>query len=455
MGVARPSGTVTFVFTDIEGSTQLWERDTDRMTAVVARHDELMADVLSGHGGYVFASGGDGFAVAFGRPDAALAAAIELQERVASEAWPGGSSLRIRVGVHSGAAEERDGNYFGSAVNRAARIGAIANGGHVVVSSTTAALLIDSAVDLVDLGEHSLSGLQRREHLFAIAGTPGWAAHAPLRVTARAGNLPRERVPLVGRISEVAEVRRLVRPAAVVTVVGVGGVGKTRLAIATAAAEAARFSDGCWLVELGQVVAPGDVPAAVAQALDLHLASGQEWAIAAALEGQHRLVVLDNCEHVLDAVTDLVNALLERCPTIALLVTSREALGVDGEHLVPLRPMSLSTATARSEAAELFVDRADAVLGHYEPTDEEGLEIEELCRRLDGLPLAIELAAGAVADDDARRVVGELGRSASSVDSPPRCRCSPSEPACGDRLVLRLVDPRGAALVRAAVGVRR
>jgi hypothetical protein len=253
---------VTFLFSDIEGSTRLWESAPDAMRTALARHDALVRGAIEAHGGYVFATSGDGFAVAFARPTNAIAAAVEAQAAVAAEAWPEGAVVRVRMALHTGVVEERDGNYFGPAVNRAARIMAAGHGGQVLVSAATAAVM--GAVGLLHLGEHVLAGLEVPERIYQA----GEGRFPTLRsVGAVPSNLPAERSVFVGRERELGIVSSLVRSARVVTLTGVGGVGKTRLAIQAAAGLAPEFPDGVWLAELAPLIDSALVPAAVASAV--------------------------------------------------------------------------------------------------------------------------------------------------------------------------------------------
>lgn len=400
MGQA-PSGTVTFLFTDIEGSTVLWDRSPQLMGAALGRHDELVRSAIEQHEGFVFASTGDGFAAAFDTPASAVHAAVAAQRALAAHRWHDEAQIRVRMGLHTGVAEERGHNYFGPDVNRTARITNIGRGGQIVLSEAAAAhAAANGGGALVDLGEHRLEGFQRSERLFRLDAPGVPAVNLPLRLGDHSsGNLPHRRANLIGREQELAELDRRLRPGNVVTVTGVGGVGKTRLALAAARAVQARFPDGAWLVELGHLPAGADVaPAAViALALQLWHAPVPAVAVAEALDRQVRLIVLDNCEHVVDAAVDLVEAIGERCPSVTVLVTSREALLVEGEQVVPLRPMSVGGKPGTSAAAQLFLERAAGALGSFEPDERELALVDRICERVDGLPLAIELAAARMA----------------------------------------------------------
>ncbi|HKA05484.1 MAG TPA: adenylate/guanylate cyclase domain-containing protein [Acidimicrobiales bacterium] len=391
-----PSGAVTFLFTDIEGSTALWDRAPRLMSDALARHDALVQATIERHGGFVFSVGGDGFGAAFGSAPAAVGAAVDVQVGIEREAWDPEAVIRVRIGLHTGAAEERAANYFGPAVNLAARIADAAQGGQIVVSAATAALASGNGWRLVDLGAHRLEGLGRPERVYRLVGAGMVEVDRPLRHTYRAvGNLPNQRASLIGRDADLAHLDAILQPGALVTVTGVGGVGKTRLAVAAARNAADRFADGAWLVELAELVAPGDLAPAVAGGLRLSLNGDSDVAaaITSALQLQERLVVFDNCEHVLDAAAAVIDAIGRHCPGVAVMATTREPLGLPGERIVPLRPLLVDGGGRPSEAVRLFCERATGVLGHFEPTADELATVDDICRRLDGLPLAIELAA--------------------------------------------------------------
>jgi predicted ATPase/class 3 adenylate cyclase len=384
-----PSGTVTFLFTDIEGSTGLWDAHPEAMRPALARHDALLRAAVADHGGTVFSTGGDGLAAVFGRAGDAVAAALQGQQALAGEAWAAPVELRVRMAMHTGEADERDGDYFGPAVNRAARLMATARGGEVLVSLATAEVVrwqLPEGVSLVDVGEVELRGLRHPEHVWQLVW-PGAPMREAAPAAARAvGNLPRVR-PLLGREREEADVRQLVAREPLVTLTGPGGVGKTSLALSVAAAAAPAFADGVWSCELASVLVPGEVAQAVGETLGLRpqQALSPLELLVRALSHQACLLVLDNCEHVVDAAAELAEAVVARCPDVRVLATSREALGVPGERVV-----AVSTLDADAAAA-LFRSRASEHGGGFDPDDDH--LVAELCAALDGLPLAVELAA--------------------------------------------------------------
>jgi predicted ATPase/class 3 adenylate cyclase len=395
-----PSGTVTFLFTDIEGSTRLWQEDEPSMRKAVARHDQLLRAVITDHGGVVFSTMGDGLAAAFGTASAAVSCAVQAEELLNQESWETARPLRVRMGLHTGEAESRDGDYFGTAVNRAARLTAVGHGGQVICSSTTAELA-DSDRALVDLGEHRLRDLDRSMHVFQV----GAGSFPALRsLSSFPGNLPRQLTSFVGRQEELAFIAKAFEASRLVTLSGTGGVGKTRLAVQAAANLVTDFPDGVWLCELAAGVDRESMLQVVATALGYIPAPGAalDWGIPEFVGPRRMLIVLDNCEHLLEPVAALADALLERCPNLALLSTSREALEVGGERVIRLRSLRVPKAGASLDqladvdAARLFLDRADAADAGLVLGAADGPPIAEICRRLDGIPLAIELAAARV-----------------------------------------------------------
>ncbi len=408
--ITPPSGTVAFLFTDIEGSTRLWDEHPDLMSAALERHDELLRTAIVDNGGYVFSTAGDAFSAAFSTPMMAVEAAVQAQRALQAETWPAAASIAVRMGLHLGSAQERDGDYFGPALNRAARVMGLAHGGQVVCSLAVEELVRDglpAGVGLVDLGEQTLRGLERGERVFQVSIDGLVNEFAPLRTSsASTGNLPTPATSFVGRSEDVKRLSGDVAAgsARLVTLTGVGGVGKTRLALETAWALTDEFPDGAWLVELASVGDPASVVPAVGDVVDARPASGMtiEDAIVDQLRSERSLLVLDNCEHVLDALGGFVSRVVSRCPRVAILATSREPLGVDGEHVRVIR--SLDPVL---EGVELFCERASAADGDFDLGDDRD-HVEELCARLDGIPLAIELAAARVRSMGPRQLTERL-----------------------------------------------
>jgi predicted ATPase/class 3 adenylate cyclase/Flp pilus assembly protein TadD len=393
---ARPSGTVTFLFTDIEGSTQRWERRPDAMRVALARHNTLVREAIEAHGGYVFKTIGDAFCSAFGMAPTALAAARGAQQALSEEDFSSVDGLPVRMALHTGHVEERDGDYLGSAVNRAARLLAIGHGGQVLVSHAAADLVQDempSDSDLLDLGAHRLKDLTRAERVYQLVA-PGLLESFPaLRsIEHMPNNLPQQITSFVGRENELEEIAALLEQHRLVTLVGTGGSGKTRCAIQTGAELLDRFVDGIWVIDLAPLSDPSLVVAEVAQTLGVREAPNHPLleTLLTFLERRQLLLILDNCEHVIGEVRRVATGILRRSAGVNILATSRENLSIAGEHVFGLPSLSLPAAVA------LFTDRARASDARYSFSDENARFVSEICRRLDGLPLAIELAAARV-----------------------------------------------------------
>ncbi|MFN0088744.1 MAG: ATP-binding protein, partial [Acidimicrobiales bacterium] len=396
-GRGRPSGTVSFLFTDIEGSTPLWERHPRAMGDALVRHDQILRAAIDGSGGFVFSTAGDAFSAAFWSPAEAVGAAVEAQRQLRAEPWPDDAPLRVRMAVHLGVVHARDGNYFGSAVNRAARLMGLAHGGQVLVSLVVEEAVRDelpAGVGLRPLGEHRLRGLSRPETVFQVTGPGLPDGFAPLAVaTAVQGNLPSPPTSFVGRVEETKLLAAEIRSHRLVTLVGPGGVGKTRLSIEAAGAVADEFPDGVWFVELAPVADPGAVLSAVASTLSVSPQAdvGLLASIVAALTGRRALVVLDNCEHVIEAAAEVAAGLGRGAASVSVLASSREALGLAGE-----RVWDVATLDAGLEAVELFCERAGELDRAFAPSDADLAVIAGICESLDGMPLAVELAASRV-----------------------------------------------------------
>ncbi|HUJ64176.1 MAG TPA: adenylate/guanylate cyclase domain-containing protein, partial [Acidimicrobiales bacterium] len=383
--MAGPSGTVTFLFTDIEGSTRLWQENEVSMGEALACHDQLLDNVIAGHGGVLFSTMGDGVAAAFQSASAAVACAVEAQRLLHQVAWGTAQPLRVRMGLHTGEAEVRNGDYFGTAVNRAARLVAVGHGGQAICSSATAELA-DTGVALVDLGEHRLRDLDRPVHVFQI----GDGSFPPLRsLDTFPGNLPIQLTSFVGRREELASVANALESSRLVTLTGAGGVGKTRLALQVAADLVTAFPDGVWLCELAAAADEESMLHVVAAALGYTPAPGAALneGIANFVGSRQLLIVLDNCEHLLDPAATLAEMTLERCANLVILATSREALEVRGERVIRLRSLAIPYAGASLdrladfESARLFLDRAEATGATWGLDAGDGPAIAEICRR--------------------------------------------------------------------------
>jgi predicted ATPase/class 3 adenylate cyclase len=403
-----PTGTVTFLFTDIESSTRLWDEHPETMQDALARHDAILRDTIEAHRGQVVKSMGDGMVAVFGEAGDALGAAVAAQRALSEELWAAAAPLRVRIGLHTGEAQHRGGDYFGAALNRAARIMSAGHGGQVLCSAATGALTRDALpedVELVDLGEHRLRDLSRPETIFQVTHPDLVSEFAPLRsLDAFVGNLPLQTSSFIGREREQASVAAALGEARVVTLTGMGGVGKTRLALQVAGEVLQGFRDGAWWCELAPVRDQEGAAKAVAALFSVtpRAAETLEEAVVEFLRHKDLLLVLDNCEHLLESVAHLVNTLERSCPRLVVLATSREGLGVDGERILPTPSLSAPSADAAPQrmmeagAVRLFVERAAAVTPDFELSDENAAAVGQVCRRLDGVPLAIELAAARV-----------------------------------------------------------
>jgi predicted ATPase len=379
---------VTFLFTDVEGSTRLWVSDEAAMSRSLVVHDELVRGAIESHGGFVFSTGGDGFAAVFSRASDAVAAAQAVQAALANGSWPG-PSLRVRVGLHLGEADERSGDYFGPAVSTAARVASAGHGGQILLTEPVRST---ARVDAVDLGVHELRDLKEPLRLYQL-GDEGFP---PLRVVdPLSTNLPARPTRLIGRHDEVANVRKLLSEFRLVTVTAVGGAGKTRVAIAVGEAELPHCAGGVWFVDLTAVTSDADVVLGVARAVGVTLQDGDPTdQVVEYLADEAALVILDNCEHVIVGCAEFAERFLAVRGRAVLLATSREALGVDGERVFALS--TLAADSGDDAAVRLFLDRATGADSRFSPDDVTIADVVDVCRHLDGLPLAIELAAARV-----------------------------------------------------------
>ena len=391
---------VTFLFTDVEGSTRRWEADAEGMRAALAAHDEVLRGAIEAHGGWLFKHTGDGVCAAFASPRSAVDAAVAAQRAL---------ELPVRMGIATGEAELRGADYFGAVLNRAARVMAAGHGGQILLAESTAGLV--SGVDLLDLGPRRLRDVPTPVQVFQVRAAGLRTEFPPLRaLDAGPGNLRPAPTSFIGRESEVAELHAAVKAHRLVTLTGVGGVGKTRLALEVAERLHDEFPDGVWVFELAAVADPAAVPDAVAAVLGITQQPGKSVSesVAAALEGRVRLLVFDNCEHVRDAAADLVEAIFAHSATVKIVATSREGLGVADEQLWLVPSLDVG-AGIDSAAVTLFVERAHSVASRFSvATPDEAAAVVEICRSLDGIPLAIELAASRMASMTASEVRDRL-----------------------------------------------
>ncbi len=405
----RPTGTVAFLFTDIEGSTQRWERNPGAMASALARHNALMREAIDAHNGYVFKVVGDGFFAAFPTASEALAAALRSQRSLLAEDFSSVDEIRVRMALHSGDARESDGDYLGPALNRAARLLAVGHGGQILLSGAAAELLheaLPANTALRDLGTHRLKDLARAERVYQIVASGLTETFPPLRSLENLpNNLPRQLTSFVGRDETLAELRPLIEAQPLVTLVGAGGAGKTRCAIQAAAEAINGFPDGVWLVELAPLSNASLVVGTIAFTLGVREIPNRPLldTLADNLALRRLLLVLDNCEHVVAEARSVAAAIVRRCPTVRILATSREALGIGGERVVRISPL------AADDAAALFADRARAANDRFTMNGENEALVAQIVARLDGIPLAIELAAARINVLSPRQLTERLG----------------------------------------------
>ncbi|MGH2405099.1 MAG: ATP-binding protein, partial [bacterium] len=403
-----PTGTVTFLFTDIEGSTRLIQRSGDAAAEqAFADHRRLLREGVEAAEGYVYQDQGESFLFVFERAKDAIQAAVAVQRALAGHSWPEGIRPRVRMGLHSGEPASSGNEYVGLDVHRVVRICSAGWGGQILLSQTTRDLVeadLPKAIGLRDLGNHRLKDLRRPEHLFQVVAGDLQDVFSPLvTLDALPNNLPIQLTSLVGREWELAEVNRLLPTTPLLTLTGSGGCGKTRLALQVAADVLEEYAEGIWFTDLAPISDPALVPQTVASVLSVHEQPGRS--ILAALTDylmpKQLLLVLDNCEHLLAACARLSDALLRACPRLRILATSREGVGIAGEltYRVPslsvpdLRNPSALNGLVQFGAVRLFVERATFAAPAFRLTPQKALTVAQICARLDGIPLAIELAA--------------------------------------------------------------
>jgi predicted ATPase/class 3 adenylate cyclase len=407
---ARPTGTVAFLFTDIEGSAHRWESHRAAMDDAVKRHDALLREAVDRHNGYLFKAIGDAFCVAFARVSDAVTAACEAQRALSAEDFSAVGGLPIRMGLHAGEASERNGDYFGPAVNRVARLMSIGHGGQILVSGVTRDLAhseLPAGASLFDLGSHRLKDLTEPEQVWQLTIAELQTEFPALRsLDTLPNNLPIQRTTFRGREHDLEEVKSLLGQHKLLTLVGSGGVGKTRLALQVGAEVLDHNPDGVWLIDFAPITDPELVSSVIAKEIGMAQVEGRrvDESIPQWLRRKKLLLILDNCEHVLEPVAAIADAIIGSCPDVRMLATSRQALGVSGEQVmrlasldVPHRIADLTPAAIMEfGAVALFVDRARSIDTSFKLTDDTAPIVADICRRLDGIPLAIELAAARV-----------------------------------------------------------
>ncbi len=410
--VTASKGTVSLVFTDIVGSTRLIRVLGDAYHQLLDDHHRLVMEAATRHGGERVDAAGDGLFLSFPTARGALLACVDAQRSLNAHSWPEDAEVRVRMGLHTGEPLRSESRLIGIDVHRAARISAAGHGGQILVSAAAHALLgseIPGDVTMLDLGEHRLKDLPTPEHLYQVQADGLPDEFPPVRsLETLPNNLPRQLSTFIGRANELVDAERRLTESNVLTLTGPGGVGKTRLALQIGAHVVEDFPDGVWFVELGAVNEGNLVPDAIASALRLKQhGSDTRTTLLDSLHTSQLLLILDNCEHLLEPVLETADALLRHCPGLRLLATSREGLGLDGESLMPVPSLSLPDAVqaggqaplaelGECDAVRLFVDRARSVQPGFRLTEANADAVAQICRRLDGIPLAVELAAARV-----------------------------------------------------------
>lgn len=417
-GQILPVGTVTFLFTDIEGSTNLWEKFPEAMKSALAKHDSILKDAVESNNGHIIKTTGDGIHAVFSTAKDAIQASLEGQREFQTSEFfskhPGegkGSevSIRVRMGLHTGEAELRDGDYYGGVLNRAARIMSIGHGGQILISETTLRVVqehLQDDISTLDLGQHYLKGLNRPEHIYQL-NRPDLQQGFPAlnSQTYATNNLPTQLTSFVGRERELAEAKSRLDGARLLTLIGPGGTGKTRLSIQLGSQLLPDFGDGVWLVEFAPISDPSLIVQTIASTFDIGEAPGSSLKILVHdyLREKQLLIILDNCEHLVEASAKVADELLHVAPKIKIIASSREALGIHGETVYRVPSLSMpeqvevtKEAALGYESVQLFEERASAVNRKFHLTDENASFVAQICSRLDGIPLAIELAASRI-----------------------------------------------------------
>ncbi len=419
-----PVGVVTFLFTDVEGSTRLWEQSPATMREALVRHDALIENLTEANQGTLVRPRGEGdsrFAV-FAQASSAVATAGAIQEALSAETWPTPHPLRVRMALHTGEADLRDGDYYGSAVNRCARLRSLAHGSQTLLSRATTELVRDNVparARLDDLGEHRLKDMVRPEHVYQLTLIDSLDSFPTLQsLDSFPNNLPIQLTSFIGREREIAEAKNLLSTERLLTFTGSGGTGKSRLSMQVAAEVLPDFRDGAWLVELAALTDPALVLPSIATTFDVRPLPGVplESAVIDYLRARHLLLMLDNCEHLLEACATLADTLLHSCPHLKILASSREGLGIAGETVYRIPSLSLPDTDEpdvndilSSEAAQLFMARAAATSARFMLTTRNAPALAQICHRLDGIPLALELAAARVTMFSAEQIAARLG----------------------------------------------
>ena len=406
-----PFGTVTFLFTDIESSTKLWERYPEAMKVALAKHDSIMKDTIESNNGQIIKTTGDGVHAVFATVIDSINAALDAQRKFqTSEIFPDSDfPLRVRMGIHTGEAELRDGDYYGGTLNRAARIMSVAHGGQTLISETTLQIArehLPKDVSVLDLGQHHLKGLSSAEHIHQVSTPELESVFPALRSQIqRTDNIPTQLTSFVGRGRELTEASSRLEGARLLTLIGPGGTGKTRLSIQLGRQLLSGYKDGVWLVELAPISDPSLILRTIASVFEIGEVAGVPFKtlVHDFLREKHLLLILDNCEHLVEASARVADELLHVAPNIKVIASSREALGISGETVYRVPSLSMpeqaevtKAAVEKFESVQLFMERANAAYRKFQLTDENASSVAQICSRLDGIPLAIELAASRI-----------------------------------------------------------
>jgi predicted ATPase/class 3 adenylate cyclase/DNA-binding CsgD family transcriptional regulator len=403
-----PVGTLTFVMTDIEGSTRIWEVSPKVARHALGRHDHIVEEqVKDNHGDIIeFGREGDGILAVFKHATDAVACGVNIERQLQREVWAEGIQIRVRIAIHTGESDLRSGHYVGGALYRCGRLLATAHGGQVLISRPTKELVVDSmpeGITLLDLGEHRLRDFSRLEHVYQLQHADLISAFPPLKsLEPERTNLPSPLTSFVGRQADIGALRKLIKEARLITLLGPGGIGKSRLAIEVARGESDRWPDGVWWVDLTSIEDPQQVPGAVAEALNIRGNGPALQVVNSWLKRKRTLLVLDNCEHVVAGCAELGRTALEHCPELSILATSREPVGISGERRWPIAPLS------EPDAMSLFEQRGRLVFPDFTVAEGNRNEVAHICRRLDELPLAIELAASRLGVMSERDISSQL-----------------------------------------------
>jgi predicted ATPase/class 3 adenylate cyclase len=414
-----PAGTVTFLFTDIEGSTQLWEKHPEAMKPALAKHDAILKETIESNHGHVIKTTGDGIHAVFEKALDAVLTTLATQRALnssfppalapgASVIQPSSFTIKVRMGLHTGEAELRDNDYFGQTLNRAARIMSAGHGGQILLSDITAQVAREHLPDevmLQDMGEHHLKGLLKPEHIFQVNAPELEHDFPPLQsLPTKTNNLPPPLTSFIGRERELTETTKRLASSRLVTLIGPGGTGKTRLSLQVAEEQLPHFKDGVWFIELAPISDPANIVSTVASAFDLREVQSVPVLIILLdyLRAKHLLLIFDNCEHLVEGSAQIADQILHTCPQAKIIASSREALGIDGESVyrVPSLP--------DEDATHLFVERATKADSRFHATERNASSIAQICSRLDGIPLAIELAAARVKIFSAEQIAERL-----------------------------------------------